>query len=70
MERTSIISTNIKSVGYDKESLLLEVEFTSGEVYRYFDIPEHLYQTFLHASSHEEFLNNNIKFNYRYQKIS
>lgn len=70
MERTPITSTNIKSVGYDKSSLLLEVEFTSGDVYRYFDIPEHLYQTFLQASSHEEFLNNNIKFNYRYQKIS
>ncbi len=70
MNRVSVPSSNIRSIGYDKESTTLEVEFTSGDVYQYFNVPEHLYQQFLHASSPGQFLNDNIRYNYRYQKIS
>lgn len=70
MNRIPISSTNIKSIGYEQPSSLLEVEFTSGDVYRYFDVPEHLYGEFLRASSHGQFLNDNIRYNYRYQKAS
>ena len=70
MHRIPVTSSNIASIGYDQPSGVLEVEFTSGDVYRYFNVPTHLYQQFLHASSHGEFLNEYIKFNYRYQKVS
>ena len=70
MQRTLVTSSNIRSIGYDRMSAILEVEFTSGDVYRYFDVPEHLYQQFLHAASHGQFLNDSIRYNYRYQKIS
>jgi len=70
MDRIPVSSSNIRSIGYDRQSAILEVEFTSGDVYRYFDVPEHLYQQFLHASSHGQFLNDNIRYSYRYQKIS
>lgn len=70
MHRTPVSSTNIRSIGYDPQSALLEVEFTSGDVYQYFNVPENLYQQFLRASSHGQFLNDNIRYNYRYQKVS
>ena len=70
MYRTIVSSTNIRSIGYDPQSAVLEVEFTSGDVYQYFNVPENLYQQFLHASSHGQFLNDNIRYNYRYQKVS
>ena len=70
MQRIPVSSSNIRSIGYDSQSAILEVEFTSGDVYRYFDVPEHLYQQFLHTSSHGQFLNDYIRYNYRYQKIS
>lgn len=70
MYRTPVSSTNIRSIGYDPQSAVLEVEFTSGDVYRYFNVPENLYQQFLHALSHGQFLNDNIRYNYRYQKVS
>jgi hypothetical protein len=69
MDRTRVTSSNILSIGYDPQSKVLEVEFTSGDVYQYFDVPDHLYETFLRASSHGQYLNENIRYNYRYQKV-
>ena len=69
MQRHSVSSSNISSIGYDQQSATLEVEFTSGDIYQYFNVPEHLFQQFLHASSHGQFLNDNIRYNYRYQKV-
>lgn len=69
MERISVNSSNIRSIGYEPLAAILEVEFTSNEVYQYFNVPEHLFQQFLYASSHGQFLNDNIRYNYRYQKI-
>lgn len=71
MDRTPVSSSNISSIGYDPQSATLEVEFASfGGVYQYFNVPEYLYQQFLQASSHGQFLNDNIRYNYRYQKVS
>jgi len=69
MYRTQVNSSNIRSIGYDVQSSVLEVEFTSGDVYQYFSVPEYLYQQFLQTSSHGQFLNENIRYNYRYQKV-
>lgn len=69
MYRTQVNSSNIQSIGYDTTVATLEVEFTSGDVYQYFNVPDHLYQQFFNASSHGQFLNDNIRYNYRYQKI-
>ena len=69
MYRTPVNSSNIKSIGYDKSTATLEVEFTSDNVYQYFNVPEYLYQQFLQASSYGQFLNDHISYNYRYQKV-
>ena len=70
MQRISVNSSNIRSIGYDRSSDLLEVEFVDGGVYQYFNVPEHLYGQFVGASSHGQFLNDYIRYNYRYQKVS
>jgi len=70
MYRTPVSSTNICSIGYDSQSAILEVEFTSGDVYQYFNIPEHLYRGLMSASSKGQFLSDYIRNSYRYQKIS
>lgn len=69
MKRIPISSSNILSIGYDKTSAILEVEFASYEMYQYFDVPEHLYNGLMAASSKGQFLNDYIKYNYRYQKV-
>lgn len=69
MQRVPIISATIRSIGYDARMAILEVEFNSGDVYRYFNVPEHLYRNLISAVSKGQFLNEYIRYNYRYQKI-
>ena len=70
MERQIVNSSNIRSIGYDRLSAILEVEFESGSIYQYFGVPEYLYDLLMASSSKGQFLNDNIKFSYRYQKIA
>jgi len=69
MNRTPVSSSNVVSIGYDPGSLTLEVEFTGGSVYQYFDVPEAVYQELMRASSKGQFLHANVKNNYRYTKV-
>jgi hypothetical protein len=51
MKRTPIDSSMLASVGYDPAERLLELEFTSGSVYRYADVPESVHRELLAAES-------------------
>ncbi len=39
MDRIQVRSSNIRSIGYDQNRQILEVEFLKGGVYQYFDVP-------------------------------
>ena len=65
MIRQSLASSDLASVGYDKETKILEIEFNSGGVYQYFEVPEYIYEGLLYASSHGKYFNQNIKENYQ-----
>jgi len=69
MERTNVTSSNIASIGYDLSQSVLEVEFISGDIYQYFNVPQHLYLNFMSASSKGSFLSDHIRFNYRYHRV-
>ncbi|RKN83482.1 helicase HerA-like domain-containing protein [Ulvibacterium marinum] len=69
MERKSVSSSNIQSIGYDSSSETLEVEFLNGGIYQYFDIPEQVFEKLMGAGSHGKYLANNIKGKYRYSKV-
>lgn len=60
MQRQPVDSSNLSSVGYDPDSSTLEVEFRSGHVYRYSDVPEQTYKNLLGASSPGEFFRSNV----------
>ncbi|MBN2319877.1 MAG: KTSC domain-containing protein [Acidobacteria bacterium] len=66
MNRTPVQSTNVTSIGYDASTMTLEVEFTNGSVYQYFDVPEMEYHNLIGAESVGRYLNQNIKNSYRY----
>lgn len=69
MERIPVISSNVKSIGYDPESATLEVEFNNGSVYEYYEVPEEVYNDFLVASSKGKYLFHHIKNVYEYARI-
>jgi hypothetical protein len=64
MERQPVSSSNLASVGYDEDSATLEVEFKSGAIYRYYNVPSFEYERLMAASSHGIYFNANIKDKY------
>lgn len=70
VQKTEVSSSNIHSIGYDQQRRLLEIQFLSGSVYQYFDVPVGLYQRLMSASSHGRFLDTYIKkAGFAYQQI-
>jgi hypothetical protein len=51
MRRQRVESSAIRSVGYDPSLATLEIEFTSGEIYRYHAVPPSRYRALLDAES-------------------
>lgn len=68
MERQSVSSSNLASIGYDAEYEILEVEFNHGGVYQYFDVPEDVYQELMDAPSHGVYFSANIRNDYQCEK--
>lgn len=69
MERTTVISTNIRTIGYDPDSQTLEVEFNYGSVYQYAGVPQGEYEGMMNADSKGKYLNANIKGHYPFVKL-
>lgn len=69
MERYSVASSNIASIGYDAPSQTLEVEFLSGTIYQYYGVPENMYEQLMQESSKGRFLNTYIKNAYGYSRV-
>ena len=69
MRRQAVISSNISEVGYDENSRTLEALFTNGNLYQYFDVPPQIYAELMQAGSVGQYLNANIKGNFRYARV-
>lgn len=69
MKRQVVSSSNICSIGYDPRSQTLEIEFNSGGIYQYFNVPESVYNSLMTASSHGSYFHAYIKEQYRWTKI-
>ncbi len=69
MNRIPITSSTIASIGFDEDSSTLEIEFLSGSVYQYFDVPFSIYNGLLEADSKGQYMNQFIKGQYRFVKI-
>lgn len=69
MRRRPVESSALLSVGYDERSRILEVEFVSGEIYRYFDVDKAEAEALLRAGSMGRYLNEEIKPRHRYSHV-
>lgn len=69
MRRDLVTSSTIESIGYDEATQTLEIEFKSGAVYQYFDVPDLVYRELMSAASHGQFLAHSIKGSYRYSRV-
>lgn len=62
-------SSVVAAIRYDAPTSTLRVVYVSGSVYDYKKVPEKVYIEMKAASSKGEFLNKQIKPNYKFEKI-
>ncbi len=66
MNITAVESTTLSALAYDETHEILQLEFRSHAVYRYFDVPALVYESLLAAPSKGKYFNRAIRGNYRY----
>jgi hypothetical protein len=69
MDRSYVASTNVASIGYDEATETLEVEFLTGSIYQYYNVPTGIYEQMMQAGSKGKFLNVYIKNAYPYSRV-
>lgn len=69
MDRFSVGSTNIASVGYDEPTQTLEVEFSNGTLYQYYNVGAALYEQFMQAPSKGKFFHVYIRNDYPFSRV-
>ncbi|MCW3117990.1 MAG: hypothetical protein JWM28_2072, partial [Chitinophagaceae bacterium] len=71
MKREPVESTAIKSIGYNEDKHLLEVEILeTGRIYQYKDVSVEEYLDFMDAKSFGEYYNRVIKENYEFRELA
>ena len=68
MKRIPVRSSNLISVGYDSDLMILEIEFENG-VYQYMDVPEDIYDGLMNTSSKGNYFHKHIKSKYHYRQV-
>jgi len=62
-------SSAIASVGYDRDTCVLEIEFVEGDVYQYFAVPRRVHRELLAADSMGRYFQSQIRDRYGYQRV-
>lgn len=69
MRREPVISSGIRSLGFDPRNHVLDMEFAGGAVYRYFGVPASVYRRAMAAESKGRFVNAHIRDRYPFRKL-
>lgn len=69
MERKRINASNIRAVGYDARSRMLEVEFSGGSIVQYSGVSEDIYRRLMNAPSPGRFFHDQIEENFPPKRV-
>lgn len=69
MKRISVKSSNIKSVGYDADTKIMEVEFSNSVIYQYADVSEKTHKSLMDAKSKGSYFHRSIRPTFKYCKV-
>ncbi len=61
MERISVLSSVIRSVGYDSPTSTLEIEFANDGVYQYSGLPDQVYAALMSSESKGSYFDTYIR---------
>jgi hypothetical protein len=69
MKRKPVESKVLRSVGYDSDDQILEIEFASEDVYRYFVVPRSVHAALMDAESPGRYFNETIRDRYPTRQV-
>ncbi|NJL62591.1 MAG: KTSC domain-containing protein [Methylacidiphilales bacterium] len=69
MELQQVESSMVQAVGYDEGLKTLEVVFSNGKTYKYFQVPQEIYEQLLVAESKGSYMRDAVIDCYQYRKI-
>ena len=69
MHRTAVACEGIAQVGYDDGAQTLEIEFASGSVYDFFNVPPRVYEQLMHSPAKERFYESHVLARFPYQRV-
>jgi len=55
LDRKKVKSKKIESIAYNRESFTMEIEFKNGDIFRYFGIPDYIFENFLNSPEKDLF---------------
>lgn len=70
MNVTAVVSTTLATVAYDHAGDILQLEFRSGTVYRYYGVPAEVHDGLLRASSKGSYFNREIRKRFRHVRVT
>lgn len=66
---TPVQSSLLASIGYSIDATL-ELEFRSGAIYRYFEVPQAVFEGLIAAESKGAYFNRNVRSRFRYNRLA
>ena len=69
IEMTPCKSSQVKAFGYDAASKTLQLEFNSGGIYQYHDVPASTFDSMKECESVGKFLGTEIKGKFKFTRI-
>lgn len=69
MTRTPVQSSQIKSVGYNASSAVLEIEFSDGSVFQYQGVPLSVYELLMDSESAGSTFHKIVKGKFGHKKV-
>jgi len=69
MQRQLVVSSNVRSIGHNPLTQVLEVEFLDRSIYIYSGVPSSVYSGLMAAASKGSYLSQKVEGTYPYRKI-
>lgn len=70
MQRDRVESRSLRSIGYDAENGVMEIEWSSGRVYQYFDVPQSVHAWIARVPDKTAMVNRLVKDRYRFLEVT
>jgi hypothetical protein len=70
LRRIPVQSSSIRSLAYESARQWMEIEFSSGHIYRYYEVPAEVFSEFLQATSYGSYFHQHIRDVYPYDQLS